>query len=78
MTMTDETKLTMLNEAIRQMQLAQATVGGYCEAIKVMGKGYPYCVDEANTTIVRVIQRLNEIAYAIQEDIDDAKKEESK
>lgn len=78
MTMTDETKHSMLNEAIRQMSLAQATVGGYCEAIKVMGKGYPYRVDEANTTLVRVIQSLREISYAIQEDIDAKKKEESK
>lgn len=75
MMMSNETKLSALREVIRQLSLAKATVGGYCEAINVMGKGHPYRIDEANTTLVRVIQRLNEIAYAIQEDIDGAKKE---
>lgn len=75
MIMSDETKHAMLKETVKQLSLAQATIGGYCEAIKVMGKGYPYRIDEANTTLVKVIQRLNEISYAIQEDIDDAKKE---
>lgn len=78
MKMSDETKRASLNEAIRQLELAQATVGGYCEAIKVMGKGYPYRIDEANTALVRVVQRLTEISYAIQEDIDAKKTEELK
>lgn len=78
MMMSDETKRSALNETIKQLSLAQATVSGYCEAIKVMGKGYPYRIDEANTTLVKVIQRLNEISYAIQEDIDTKNKEETK